>query len=65
MENPLFLELFEALPRQGPGSRESTARALELSRDLPPGPPEKFRFRLPASRIPTGMPNKALGRPSP
>lgn len=34
----VFLELFEALPRQGPGSRECTSRALGLCRDLPSSP---------------------------
>lgn len=34
----LFLELFEGLPRQGPGNRASTARALGLCVDLPPAP---------------------------
>lgn len=34
----LFLEVFEALPRQGPGGREHTARALALCRGLPPSP---------------------------
>ncbi len=34
----IFLEVFEALPRQGPGSRASTARALKLCGDLPPSP---------------------------
>lgn len=31
----IFFEVFEALPRQGPGSRASAARALSLCRDLP------------------------------
>jgi len=35
---PLFFELFEALPRQGPGSRECTAAALALCRGLPSSP---------------------------
>lgn len=34
----LLFAVFEALPRQGPGSRVCTARALELCRDLPPIP---------------------------
>lgn len=34
----LFFELFEGLPRQGPGNRTSTARALSLCRDLPAAP---------------------------
>ncbi len=34
----VFLELFESLPRQGPGDRASTARALALCRGLPPAP---------------------------
>lgn len=34
----IFFEVFEALPRQGPGSRESAARALALCRQLPPEP---------------------------
>ncbi len=33
-----FYELFEKLPRQGPGSRESTLKALGLLGDLPPNP---------------------------
>jgi SAM-dependent methyltransferase len=35
---PVFYEVFEPLPRQGPGSRECTARALALCRGLPPRP---------------------------
>jgi len=35
---PIFLELFGALPRQGPGSRACAARALALCRDLPLAP---------------------------
>jgi SAM-dependent methyltransferase len=31
----LFFELYEGLPRQGPGNRTSAARALSLCRDLP------------------------------
>jgi SAM-dependent methyltransferase len=34
----VFLAVFEALPRQGPGNRESAARALALCRDLPAAP---------------------------
>jgi SAM-dependent methyltransferase len=34
----LFLEVFEALPRQGPGDRSSAARALGMCRDLPSRP---------------------------
>jgi SAM-dependent methyltransferase len=34
----VFFEVFEALPRQGPGSRECTARALALCRGLPARP---------------------------
>jgi len=34
----IFLEVFEALPRQGPGNRACAARALALCRDLPPSP---------------------------
>lgn len=34
----LFLELFESLPRQGPGSRACAERALRLCRELPPVP---------------------------
>lgn len=35
---PIFLELYESLPRQGPGNRACAARALALCRDLPPAP---------------------------
>jgi SAM-dependent methyltransferase len=35
---PIFLEVFEALPRQGPGNRDCAARALAVCRDLPPTP---------------------------
>ncbi len=35
---PTFLEVFESLPRQGPGSRACTARALALCRELPDEP---------------------------
>lgn len=34
----LFLEVFEALPRQGPGDRTCARRALDLCRELPPNP---------------------------
>lgn len=34
----LFFEVYEALPRQGPGDRANAARALGLCRDLPPSP---------------------------
>ena len=34
----IFLEVFETLPRQGPGNRASAAKALALCRDLPPSP---------------------------
>lgn len=34
----LFFEVFEPLPRQGPGSHSSAARALDLCADLPPSP---------------------------
>jgi SAM-dependent methyltransferase len=34
----IFRELTEGLPRQAPGSAESTIRALGLARGLPPGP---------------------------
>ncbi len=34
----LFFEVFESLPRQGPGNRACTAKALALCRDLPPVP---------------------------
>ena len=34
----IFFEVFEALPRQGPGNRASTARALGLCGELPPSP---------------------------
>ncbi len=35
---PIFFELFESLPRQGPGNRTCTARALSLCSDLPTSP---------------------------
>ncbi|HNQ24905.1 MAG TPA: class I SAM-dependent methyltransferase [Phycisphaerae bacterium] len=34
----VFFEVFEALPRQGPGNRASAARALALCHALPPTP---------------------------
>ncbi len=34
----LFFELFEGLPRQGPGNRTCAARALGMCGDLPPAP---------------------------
>ncbi|QKT03578.1 methyltransferase domain-containing protein [Ectothiorhodospiraceae bacterium 2226] len=34
----IFFEVFEALPRQGPGERASAERALSLCRALPPSP---------------------------
>lgn len=34
----IFFEVYEALPRQGPGNRACAARALGLCRDLPPSP---------------------------
>lgn len=34
----LFFELYESLPRQGPGNRDCTARALALCTGLPPAP---------------------------
>jgi len=34
----LFFEVYEALPRQGPGNRASAAKALNLCVDLPPSP---------------------------
>lgn len=34
----VFFELYESLPRQGPGSRACAARALSLCEDLPPSP---------------------------
>ena len=35
---PIFYELYESLPRQGPGNRDCAARALAFCRDLPPTP---------------------------
>jgi SAM-dependent methyltransferase len=35
---PIFFELYESLPRQGPGNRDGAARALDFCRDLPPAP---------------------------
>jgi len=34
----VFFEVYEALPRQGPGSRACAAKALALCRDLPAAP---------------------------
>lgn len=34
----IFFEVFESLPRQGPGSRACAAKALALCHDLPPAP---------------------------
>ena len=34
----IFFEVFEALPRQGPGNHACAARALRLCGDLPPSP---------------------------
>jgi len=34
----LFFEVFESLPRQGPGNRACARRALDLCRDLPSSP---------------------------
>jgi SAM-dependent methyltransferase len=34
----IFFEVYEDLPRQGPGNRECAARALGLCRELPPSP---------------------------
>ncbi|MFV0458484.1 MAG: SAM-dependent methyltransferase [Actinomycetales bacterium] len=34
----IFSEVFESLPRQGPGNLASTSRALSLCSDLPPAP---------------------------
>lgn len=34
----MFVEVFTSLPRQGPGSRENTARALAACEGLPPTP---------------------------
>jgi SAM-dependent methyltransferase len=34
----IFYEVFEALPRQGPGNRASAVKALSLCGDLPPAP---------------------------
>jgi len=34
----IFFEVFETLPRQGPGNRACAAKALALCRDLPPLP---------------------------
>jgi SAM-dependent methyltransferase len=34
----IFFELYEGLPRQGPGNRTCAVKALQLCRDLPPKP---------------------------
>jgi len=34
---PIFFELYESLPRQGPGNRDCAAKAVALCRGLPPG----------------------------
>jgi len=34
----IFFEVYESLPRQGPGNRACAARALGFCRDLPPSP---------------------------
>jgi len=34
----IFFDVYENLPRQGPGSRSCAARALKLYRDLPEFP---------------------------
>ncbi|HRP97894.1 MAG TPA: class I SAM-dependent methyltransferase [Rhodocyclaceae bacterium] len=34
----IFFEVYESLPRQGPGNRACAARALGLCRELPPAP---------------------------
>ena len=34
----IFFEVYEALPRQGPGNRACAARAISLCHDLPPAP---------------------------
>lgn len=34
----IFFEVFESLPRQGPGNRACAARALAFCRELPPAP---------------------------
>ncbi|HSM51527.1 MAG TPA: class I SAM-dependent methyltransferase [Thermoanaerobaculia bacterium] len=34
----IFFEVYEGLPRQGPGNRDCAARALGLCRELPPAP---------------------------
>ena len=34
----IFFEVFETLPRQGPGNRACAAKALAFCRDLPPSP---------------------------
>ena len=37
-DNRIFFEVYEALPRQGPGNRACAARALSLCRELPASP---------------------------
>jgi SAM-dependent methyltransferase len=34
----VFFEVYDALPRQGPGNRACSARALDICRSLPPSP---------------------------
>ena len=34
----IFFQVYESLPRQGPGNRTCAARAIALCRDLPPSP---------------------------
>ena len=46
----LFFELFDGLPRQGPGEAASTLRALALvtrHRPADPHPRHRLRYRLP------------------
>jgi SAM-dependent methyltransferase len=38
LQQSLFLEIFELLPRQGPGSEAATLKALAMCDGLPPGP---------------------------
>lgn len=38
LESDVFFEVFDHLPRQGPGDRKSAARALGMCPDLPPAP---------------------------
>ena len=51
-----FYELFEDLPRQGPGCEEATLRALDLVRGLPRNP------RVMDVGCGSGMPTKILAR---